>query len=76
VNVWPPIVTVADRWLVAVLAAALKATVPAPLPLAPDVTVSHAALLLAVQAQPLGAVTVTVPLPPLAAIDWLADESV
>jgi hypothetical protein len=35
--------------------------VPFPVPLAPEVTVSHSALLLAVQAQPLPADTVTVP---------------
>ena len=57
-----------------VLAAALNATGPVPLPLAPDVTVSHAALLLAVHAQPLGAVTVTEPAPPAAVSAWLVAE--
>ena len=39
--------------------------------LAPEVTVSHAALLLAVQAQPVPLDPVTVPVPPAAAIDAL-----
>ena len=37
---------------------------PLPDPLAPLVTVSHAALLVAVHVHPVGAVTVTAPLPP------------
>jgi hypothetical protein len=49
------------------LAAAVNATVPAPLPVAPDVTVSHAALLVAVQLQPSPPVTATDPVPPEAA---------
>jgi hypothetical protein len=40
-------------------------TVPLPLPLAPDVTVIHDALLTAVHPHPLPAVTVTLPDPPL-----------
>jgi hypothetical protein len=40
-------------------------TVPLPLPLAPDVTVIHDALLTAVHPQPLPPVTVTLPDPPL-----------
>jgi hypothetical protein len=67
-------VSVAVRALAAVLAAALNATAPAPFPLPPDVTVSHAALLAAVQAHPAGDVTVTDPAPPAAAIAWLAAE--
>ena len=50
-------------------AATLNATAPLPEPLAPEVTVTHAAPLLAVQLQPPLAVTVTEPLPPAAAID-------
>ena len=42
-----------------------------PLPLAPALIVSHAALLAAVQPQPVAAVTVTDPVPPAAAM--LAD---
>ena len=57
-------------------AAALNATVPAPLPLAPLVTVSHDVLLLTpVHAQPARVVTVVEPVPPPAATDWLAGNS-
>jgi hypothetical protein len=60
------------RVLVAVLAAALKATLPLPVPLAPEVTVNQDVLLLAaVQAHVLPAVTVTEPVPPAAPSDWL-----
>jgi hypothetical protein len=76
VNVWPATVNVAVRVAVVVFAAALNATGPAPVPLAPDVTVSHAAPLAAVHAHPVGAVTVTVPDPPEAATAWLVAESV
>ena len=51
-KVWPAIVSVAARGAVLVLADALNATVPAAVPLAPPVTVSHGALLLAVQPHP------------------------
>ena len=74
VNVCPAIVSVAVRALALVLAAALNVTVP--VPLAPAVTVAHAASLLAVHAQPLGAVTVTDPVPPEAVTAWLVAESV
>ena len=70
VTVWPAMVRVPER-AAPVLAAALNATEPFPLPLAPEVTVSHAALLLAVQAQPVPLDTVTVPVPPAAAIEAL-----
>ena len=53
-----------------VLAATEKVTVPFPVPLEPDPIVIHAALLVAVHAQPAAAVTDTgVPLPPAATID-------
>ena len=51
-------------FVVAVFAATLKDAVPLPVPLAPPVTVIHAALLAAVQAQPAPAVTVLLPVPP------------
>ena len=72
VNVVPAIVMV-PLWVpVVVLAAALKATVPLPVPLAPDVTVSQDVLLLtAVQAHVAPAVTVTEPVPPAEPSDWL-----
>jgi len=76
VNVWPPIVRAAVRELVDVLTATLNDTVPGPLPLAPAVGVSHTALLVVVQAQPAGAVTVTDPVPATAVNDWLAAEMV
>jgi hypothetical protein len=47
-----------------VLAAALKLTVPFPVPFPPDVIVSQDALLAAVQAHPAPAVTLTLPVPP------------
>jgi hypothetical protein len=57
VNVLPAIVMVPVRDDVDVLAATLKATVPLPVPLAPLVIASQAALLVAVQPQVLPAVT-------------------
>ena len=41
-------------------------TEPFPLPLEPEVIVIQLALLVAVQAHPFGAVTATLPVPPLA----------
>jgi hypothetical protein len=70
VNVWPAIVIVPVRTLVFGLAVALKATVPAPLPLAPLVTVSQpVSLLTPVHAQPARVVTEVEPVPPPAATD-------
>jgi hypothetical protein len=65
-NVWPPMVSVAERGppLVALTA---YCTVPLPLPFAPEVIVSHGALLVALQAQSAPAVTLTLPAPPAAA---------
>ncbi len=54
-------VSVAVRGVAVVLAVAANATVPFPVPLAPEVTVSQLALLAAVQAHPAGVVTVTEP---------------
>jgi hypothetical protein len=50
-------------------------TVPLPVPLAPDVIVIQPTLLLAVQAHPPGAVTLTVPLPPLELYDLVVADS-
>jgi hypothetical protein len=70
VNVWFPIVSVPVRGLGVALAAALNATGPVPLPVAPLVTVSHdVSLLTAVQAQLAAVVTVVEPVPPAAVID-------
>ena len=70
VNAWPAIVRVPERGPPG-LAATLNVTGPSPLPLAPEVTVTHAGPLPAVQAQPLPADTATVPVPPAAAIEEL-----
>ena len=72
VNVCPAMVRVPER-APPVLAATLNATEPFPLPLAPEVTVTHPGLLPAVQAQPLPADTATVPDPPDAAIAELVE---
>jgi len=64
----PAIVRVPVRELVLLLAVALNATVPLPLPLAPPVTVSHDVLLLTpVHAHPASDVTLVEPVPPPAA---------
>jgi len=63
VNVWPATVMVPVRTLPG-FAATLNTTAPFPVPLAPKVTVTHAALLVAVQAQPVAVDTATVPVPP------------
>jgi hypothetical protein len=67
VSVCPPMVSVPVRAAVVSFAATLKATVPAPLPLAPLVTLIQLAFGVAFQAQPAPAVTVTESLPPSAA---------
>jgi hypothetical protein len=76
VNVWPPIVSVAMRCDAFGLAATLNDVEPLPLPLAPPVIVNHAeSLLAAVQAHPLGAVTLVEPVPPADPIPWLVGDS-
>jgi hypothetical protein len=59
-----------------VFAAAVNATDPFPLPLLPLVIVTQESLLVAVHAQPAGAVTATDPESPVPATDWLAGEIV
>ena len=76
VKVWPATVSVPVRDDVAVLAVALKATVPLPLALAPEVMVNHVALLAAVQAQALVVVTLTDPVDAVSATDVLVGEMV
>jgi hypothetical protein len=49
-------------------------TVPLPLPLEPELTVIHEALLVAVQLQPAPAVTVTLADPPDEENDWLVGD--
>jgi hypothetical protein len=68
VNGCPAIVNVPLREVDDVFASAVNVTTPAPLPLAPAVTVSHGVALVAVHVQPGSAVTETLPLPPAAAI--------
>jgi hypothetical protein len=75
VNVCPPIVSVPLRALALVFAAALNATEPVPLPVAPLVTVSQDVLLLTpVHSHPVAVVTVVEPVPPAATIDWLVGD--
>ncbi len=77
VKVWPAIVSAPVRGVVTVLAATLKVTVPAPLPLGPDETTIHTSLVCAVHAQPAAAVTVIgAPVPPAAANDCSDGEMV
>jgi hypothetical protein len=65
VNVRPAIVNVPVREAEPLLAATENATVPPPLPLLPEVIVTKPELLAAVHAQPLPAVTLALPDPPL-----------
>ncbi len=67
VKLLPAIVSVPERVEIPVFAAAVNETEPFPDPEAPDVTVSQLSLLAAVHAHPAGAVTATLPLPPLEA---------
>ena len=75
VNVCPAISTVPVR-TPPVLAATANVTVPAPAPLAPAVIVIHAAEVVALQGQPLPAVTLTLTeepdAPTLALVDPIA----
>jgi hypothetical protein len=76
VTVWPATVTVALRDEAAVFAVAVTLTALLPDPLAPLVTVNHAAVLVAVHVHPVGAVTFTEPLPPPATIFSAVADSV
>jgi hypothetical protein len=69
VNVLPPMVSVPVRDVVPVFAEVLNVTDPLPEPLAPLVTVTHVSVVVADQAQPVGAVTEIVPGSPAAATD-------
>ena len=73
VKVAPAIVSVPVR-PDPVFAATPNETAPLPDPVAPAVTVIHEALLEAVQAQPVAAVTVLLPLPATAVKDCVAGE--
>ena len=61
VNVCPAIASDPLRWVAVVFAATEYATEPFPAPVAPDVIVSHDALLAAVHAHPVTADTETFP---------------
>jgi hypothetical protein len=74
VTVCPPIVTVAVRTVVPVFTVAVYVTLPLALPLAGD-TVSQLLSLEAVHAQPDGAVTLIVPVPPAAPTEAAVGES-
>jgi hypothetical protein len=77
VKVLPAIVSVPVRGVVAVFAATSKVTVPLPVPVAPVARVIHPALLVAVHAQPVAALTETaLPVVPAAATFADADEIV
>jgi hypothetical protein len=69
VNVLPPIEMVPVREEVPGLAATLKPIVPGPDPLAPEVIVIQAVLLMATQVHPALVVMVAVPVPPDAETD-------
>jgi len=70
----PAIVSVAVLVCDVALDAAVNVTRPVPLPVAPLVMVTHDAPLVAVHVQPAVVATVTVPVPPLGASDWLVGE--
>jgi hypothetical protein len=76
VTVWPAIVNVPVRGVLAVFAAIDSDTVPVPLPVAPPVTVIHGSALAAVHEQPATEVTEMLPGEALAATDKLVDDSV
>ncbi len=63
VNVWPATTMMSLR-VAPGFAAAVNATVPLPLPLAPDVMVIHDEPVIAVHVHPGAVVTLNVPLPP------------
>lgn len=67
----PVTVMVPDRGSGEGLAAAVKETEPLPIPVAPVVMAAQLALLTADQEQPVPAVTVRLPVPPLAGIEEL-----
>jgi hypothetical protein len=73
VKVRPAIVSVPER-PGPLVEATVKFTVPFPVPLAPAVIEIHGRLLAAVQAQPGGATTDTLPVPPDAGTDCASDE--
>ena len=75
-NVWPAIVAVPLRAVVAVFAPILNVTLPLPLPPAPAVTMIQVALLTAVHEQFAGALTETLVDPAAAGTDALVADKV
>src|SRR5438105_4022114 len=73
VNVWPAIVSVPARLVLALLEPTLRSTKPLPVPLAPDWMVTKAALLDAVQLHEGAVVTDTEISPPPEPIDCEAE---
>ena len=74
VNRRPAIIKLPERCVVLVLGAMVKLTDPAPEPVAPLVMVIQAALLAAVQLQPVVVVTSDDPVPPADVTVWLVGE--
>src|SRR3954466_2579903 len=68
-NELPLMLIVAVRSVLVELGAALNAAVPLPVPDAPPVTVTPVRLLVVLQEQPSGAVTVIDPVPPVSGTD-------
>ncbi len=71
VKVWPAIVSEPERDVAFGFAPMLKVVDPFPLPLAPPVTVIHAALVTEDHVHPVGEVTAADPFAPDAPADWL-----
>ena len=74
VKVEPAIVSVPLRLVLPEFAPAVKVTVPEPVPLAPELTAIHPALLVAVHTHPVPAVTVLLPEPPVDGTDCAIGE--
>ena len=74
VTVLPATVIVPDRDG-PVVGAAVKVTIPDPLPLEPPAIVIHESWLDAVHPQPATLLTSTVPVPPLAAMVWVSGDT-
>ena len=68
VNVNPATISAPDRGPGESFAPADQATIPLPDPLAPEVTVTHEAVLDAVHEHPPDVATLTVPVPPAAGV--------
>jgi hypothetical protein len=74
--IWPAIVRLPVRDVVEVFGATVRLTLLVPVPVAPVLIVIHVAPLVAVQAQPSPAVTVTLEVPPAAPIERVDGDTV